>query len=112
MYGPLHQMAHICERYAKKFDVLFKTKKNQVIIYSVYKVKPPDWCVTVNSIKVKCADQVIYLGYLLTENVYELNMSKCFDDFNCHCYMFLADCTYCGAHVRNVLFQKILYQLL
>ncbi len=44
----LHQLAHICEKYAQKFDVLFNSKKSQVIIYKVYNVKPPDPCVTIN----------------------------------------------------------------
>ncbi len=42
---------------------------------------PPDPCVTINA-RVKCVDKVIHLGHLLTENVYEFNMSKCIDDFN------------------------------
>ncbi len=31
--------------YAQKFDVLFNSKKSNVIIYKAYKVKPPDPCV-------------------------------------------------------------------
>ncbi len=56
----LHQMTHICEWYAQKFDVLFNSKKSQVIIYKAYKVKPPDSCVTINGIMVKCVDRVIH----------------------------------------------------
>ncbi len=37
---------------------------------------------TINDARVKCVDKVIHLGHLLTENVYEFNMSKCIDDFN------------------------------
>ncbi len=67
----LHQMVHICERYAYKFDVLFNSKKSQISIYKAYKVKIPDPCVTINGIRDKCGDQMILLGHLLTENVYE-----------------------------------------
>ncbi len=54
-------MAHICERYAQKLDVLFNSRKIQVIIYKAYNVKPPDPCVTINDTRVKCVDKVIYL---------------------------------------------------
>ncbi len=49
---------------------------------------PPDTCVTINA-RVKGVDKVIHLGHLLTENVYEFNMSKCIDDFNCQCNILL-----------------------
>ncbi len=99
-------MAHICERYAQKFDVLFNSKKSLVIIYNAYKVKPPDPCVTINDVSVKFVDKVIHLGHLLTENEYEFNMSKCIDDFNRQCNIFLADFKYCTSHIRNDLFQR------
>ncbi len=91
----LHQMACICESYAQKFDVLFNSKKSQVIIYKAYNVKPPDPCVTFNDARVKCVDKVIHLGHLLTENVYEFNISKCIYDFNRQCNIFLADFKFC-----------------
>ncbi len=102
----LHQMACICESYAQKFDVLFNSKKSQVIIYKAYNVKPPDPCVTFNDARVKCVDKVIHLGHLLTENVYEFNISKCIYDFNRQCNIFLADFKFCCSHIRNVLFQR------
>ncbi len=43
----LHQMAHICEKYAKIYDITFNAKKSQVIIYKAYNVKPPDPCVVI-----------------------------------------------------------------
>ncbi len=72
----LHQMVCICKRYTQKFDVLFNSKKSKVIIYKTYNVKPPDPCVTINDARVNCVDKVIHLGHLLTENVYEFNMSN------------------------------------
>ncbi len=69
-------MAHICEMYAQKFDVLFNSKKSQVSIYKAYNVKPPDPCVIINDARVKYVDKVIHRGHLLTENVYEFNMSE------------------------------------
>ncbi len=76
-------MAHICENYAKRYDITFNAKISQVIIYKDYNVKPPDPCVVINGVTVKCFDNVIHFGHLLTENVYEFNLSKCIDDFNC-----------------------------
>ncbi len=46
------------------------------------------------------------LVHLLTKNVYEFNMSKCINDFNRQCNMFLADFKYSSSHIRNVLFQR------
>ncbi len=92
--------------YAQRFDVLFNSKKSQVIIYKPYNVKPPDPCVTINDARVKCVDNVIRLGHLLTENVYEFNMSKCIDNFNHQYNIFLADFKYCSSHIRNVSFQR------
>ncbi len=33
-------------------------------------------------------------------------MSKCIDDFNSQCNIFLADFKYCSSHIRNVVFQR------
>ncbi len=57
-------MAHTCERYAQKCDVLLNSKKSQVIIYKAYKVQPPDPCVIVNGMRIKYVDKVIHLGHL------------------------------------------------
>ena len=101
----VHQMAHICENYAQRYDVTFNAKKSQVIIYKAQNTRPPDPCIIINGARVNCFDKVIHLGHLLTENVYQFNMSKCIDDFNHQCNMFLADFKYCSSHIRNVLFQ-------
>ncbi len=66
-------MAHICENYAKRYDITLNAKKSQVIIYKVYNVKPPDPCVVINGAPVKCFNNVIHLGHLFTENLYEFN---------------------------------------
>ncbi len=109
----LNQMAHICERYAQKFDVLFNVQKSHVIVYKAFKVKPPDSCIVINGVRIKCNDNVIHLGHLLTENMYEFNMFKCIDDFNCQCNMFLADVKLFSLHIRNILLQRYqLYQFL
>ncbi len=100
----LHQMAHICGNYAKRYDIIFNAKKRQVIIYKAYNVKPPDPCVVINGAPVKCV--VIHLGQLLTENVSEFNVSKCIDDFNRQCNMFFADFKHCSCYIRNILFQR------
>ncbi len=76
----LHQMAHICENYAR-YDITFNAKKGQAIIYKAYNVKPPDPCVIINGASVKCFNNVIYLGHLLTQNVYEFNVSKMYQWF-------------------------------
>ncbi len=78
----VYQMAHICENYAKRYDTTFNAKKSEVIIYKAYNVNPPDPCVVINGAPVKGFNNVIHLGHLLTENVYEFNVSKCIDDFN------------------------------
>ncbi len=41
-------------------------------------------------------DKFIHLGHLLTENVYEFNMSKCIDDLNRQCNICLAILTLTG----------------
>ncbi len=82
-------MAHICDNYAKRYDITLNAKKGQVNIYKADNVKPADPSV-VNP--VICFNNVIHLGHLLTENVYEFNVSKCIDDFNRQCNMFFADC--------------------
>ena len=51
-------------------------------------------------------DTVVHLGHVLTENVYEFNISKCIEDFNRQCNMFLADFKHVNSQVRNNLFQK------
>ncbi len=102
----LHQMAHICVNYAKRYDITFNAKKSQVIIYKAYNVKPPDPCVVINWALVKCFNNVIHLGHLLTASVYEFNESKSYDDFNRQCIMFFADFKHCSCHIRNILFQR------
>ncbi len=64
-------------------------KKSQVIIYKAYNVRPPDPCVVINGAPVKCFNNVIHLGHLLTENVYEFNVSKCIDNFNRQCSLLI-----------------------
>ncbi len=95
----LHQMTHICEKYAKRYDVTFNATKSQVIIYKVYNVKPSEPCVVINDAPVKCFNNVI------TENVYKFNVSKCIDHFNRQCNMFFADFKHCSLHIWNILFQ-------
>lgn len=103
----LHKMAQICESYAQKFDILFNAKKSQVIIYKAYhQTRPPDPCVKINGAIIKCFEKVVHLGHLLTENVYDFNMSKCIDDFNRQCNMFFADFKNCNSQIRNYLFQR------
>ncbi len=80
---------------AKRYDITFNVKKSQVIIYKAYNVKPHDPCV------------VIHLGHLLTENVYEFNVSKCIDDFNRQYNMFFADFKHCSCHIRIFYFNDI-----
>ncbi len=80
-------------------------KKGQVIIYKAYNLKPPDPCVVINRAPVKCLNNVIHLGHLLTENVYEFNVSKCINDFNHQCNMFFDDFKHCNCHIWNILFQ-------
>ncbi len=75
--------------YAQKFNVLFNSKKSQLIIYKAYNVNPLDLCVTINDVRVQCVDKVIHLGHLLSENVYQFNMSKCSDHFNVNGTYFL-----------------------
>ncbi len=99
-------MVHICENYAKRYHITFNANKSQVIIYKAYNVKPPDPCIVINRAPVKCFNNVIHLGHLLTENVYEFNVSKCIGDFNRQCNMFFADFKHCSCCIRNILFQR------
>ncbi len=46
------------------------------------------------------------MGHLLTENVYEFNVSKCIDDFNRQCNVFFADFKQVSCHIWNILFQR------
>ncbi len=49
----LYQMAHICENYAKRYDITFNAKKSQVFIYKAYNVKPSHRSVVINGAPVK-----------------------------------------------------------
>ncbi len=104
----LHQMAHICEDYTKGYDITFNAKKSQVIFYKAYYVRPPDQCIIINGVPVKCFNNEIHLGHILTENVFQFNASKRID-FNRQCNMFFVDFKHCMSHIRNILFQRYFY---
>ncbi len=106
MYQETEHSMPLVLSYHLQCDVLFHSKKSQVIIYKTYNVKTPISCVTINDASVKCGDKVIQLCHLLTENVYKCNMSKCIEYFNHQCNIFLADFKYCSSHIRILSFQR------
>ncbi len=85
---------------------MFNVKKSQVIIYSCSAKKPPNPNITINGENVDVVKSVILLCHLMTNEIYDFNLSKCIGDFNRQCNMFLADFKYVNSHIRNVLFQK------
>ncbi len=77
------------------------------ICYTIYYAKnPPNPNITVNGKIVDVAQSLIHLGHLMTNNIYDFNLSKCIGDFNRQCNMFLAGFKYVNSHIRNVLFQR------
>lgn len=99
-------MVTICERYAKKYDVMFNAKKSQLIVYSCSAKQMVDPIILVNGKKVDVCHNVVHLGHLMSNNIYKFNVSKCIGDFNRQCNMFLADFKNANSYIRNVLFQK------
>ena len=88
-------------------DLMFSLMQKRVMLsFLKWTTKPPDPCVIISGCKVKCLDTVVHLGHVLTDNVYEFNISKCIEDFNQQCNMFLADFKHVNSQVRNNLFQK------
>ena len=67
---------------------------------------------TINDTKVDVVDNIIYLGHRMTDNIYEGDLSKCVEDFNRQCNMFMADFKYTSSYMRNILFSEILYEFL
>ncbi len=95
----MSKMVKICEQYAARYDVMFNAKKSQVIIYSCSAKKPTNPNITVNGKIVNVAQSVIHLGHLMTNNIYDFNLSKCIGDFNRQSNMFLADFKYVNSHI-------------
>ena len=104
--GALQLMTNICVSYADKYDILFNGKKSLIIIYRTAKTRPPDPIIIINGAQIKCVNSVIHLGHLLSDNIYNFDISKCISDFNCQSNMFMADFKYTSSEIRNVLFHK------
>jgi hypothetical protein len=104
--GALQTMTNICVSYADKYDILFNGKKSLIIIYRTARTRPPDPIIIINGAQIKCVKSVIHLGHLLSDNIYNFDISKCINDFNCQSNMFMADFKYTSSEIRNVLFHK------
>ncbi len=70
----------ICEQYAWRYDVMFYAKKSQVIIYSCSAQKSCNPNITVTGKNVDVVHSVIHLGHLMTNNIYDFNLSNCIGD--------------------------------
>ena len=53
--------------------------------------------------------KVIFRGHLLTDCVYDCDISKCTQEYNRQCNMFLADFKSAGSYIMNYLFSKYYY---
>ena len=102
----LHKMSDICKKYVHRHSVKFKAQKTKVIVFKPNSVQTPDPYVVVNGVKVDVADNFIYLGHKMTDNIYDVGVSKCVEDFDRQFNMFMADFKYAGSHLRNILFQR------
>ena len=80
--------------------------ERKVIIFKPNGAPIPGACVTINDTKVDVVDNIIYLGHRMNDNIYEVDLSKCVEDFNRQCNMFMADFKYTSSYMRNILFQK------
>ncbi len=77
----MSKMVIICEQYSTRYDVMVKAKKSQVIIYSCSAKKLPNPNITINGKNVDLVQSIIHLGHLMTNNIYDFNLSKCIGDF-------------------------------
>ena len=84
-----------------KFNAL---KSNLVVFWS--DLNTPDPAIEINGVKIKMVRKVIFLGHLLTDCVYDCDTSKCTQQYNRQCNMFLADFKSASSYIRNYLFSK------
>ena len=89
-------MVDICNNYATRYDVKFNAKKSSLIIVKCDSSVPPDPQIVINSEKVRIVRQIVHLGHLLTDRIYDFDTSKCITDFNRQCNMFFV-------HFKNAL---------
>ncbi len=75
----MSKMVIISEQYAARYDVMFKAKKSQVIIYSCSAKKPPNPNITVYGKNVDVVQCVIHLGHPYMSKYRGLS---CIPDYN------------------------------
>ena len=100
----LRNMLEICVRYARDHDILFNSKKSQLIIFKHSKNPVPDPKITVNGEQVKVYTSVTHLGHVMNENIFNYDSSRIISNFNKQCNGFLADFKFASADLRNALF--------
>ena len=104
--GALKEMIAICCNYAAEFDIKFNANKSQLIIFRSKARIVPNPRVKVNGDEVKVVNSVVHLGHILNDNIYKHDVSKCVNDFNRQCNLFLANFKFASSHVRNFLFHR------
>ncbi len=68
---------------------MFNANKSLLIICKCTWRKPPVPNIYINNRKVPYINEVIHLGYNLSENIFKFNASTCVADINCQCNMYL-----------------------
>ena len=100
----LRNMLDVCVKYATDHDILFNSKKSQLIIFKHGNSFVPDPKITVNGEHVKVYSSVIHLGHVVNENIFNHDSRRIISKFNKQCNGFLADFKFASADLRNTLF--------
>ena len=98
----MREMISICEKYASSFSIQFNSQKSQFIVFGS---KACNVKIKVNDQEVDKVDSVVHLGHILTNNMFNFDVTKCIGDFNRQCNMFLANFKYANSSLRSHLFK-------
>ncbi len=79
----------ICEKYAKRYDVLFNGKKGMLTFHKYIRSKPLDHGIMINNIRAPRVHEVIPLGHQLNEDICTFDTSKYVSDVNRQCNILL-----------------------
>ncbi|CAL4177332.1 unnamed protein product, partial [Meganyctiphanes norvegica] len=101
----LDVMLDICLNYAARFDVLFNDK-SQLIIFKARNEYVPVPDIFINGIKLKAVNCIDHLGYIIHDNIFVNDGTKCVRDFYIQFNSFMGDFRYLGSCLRNNLFFK------
>ena len=105
----LRKMVNICQNYAQEYDFKFNGSKSQLIIFKCDGKKVINPLIEVNGNPVEVVDKICHLGHILSDDIFNVDVSKTSGDINRQCNMLLSNFKYASSHLRNILFQKYCY---